>query len=48
MFIVAEIVSLKVSEDFLIIFYESMGANHPQVANLNPRVIDCKGLAGFT
>ena len=25
-----------VSEDFLLIFYETMAANHPQVANLNP------------
>ena len=32
---------------FCSFFHESMAANHQQVANLNPRVIDCKGSAGF-
>ena len=33
---------------FCLFFYKSMAANHPQVTNLNLRVIDCKGSARFT
>ena len=33
---------------FCSFFRDSMAANHQQVANLNMRVIDCKGSAGFT
>ena len=43
-------VDFMVSEDFLIIFYESMVGQSPTgvaVTNLNPWVIDCKRLAGF-